>query len=173
MYKLAIEDIENEKTKIYHYEFEGELEEICAQIKAELDFTSLGDFIQVEGTVVGKINLECDLCLKNFDYDLDFKVKEMYAKTTLFDEPKQETELKDGQFITDLNGEKEIDVYDLLYQSVILNLPNKKVCGINCNEDKFAKDDEQFVQDERMAIFKTIQIENNSRNQNRNIERKV
>ncbi len=159
MYKLSIEDIEKEKNKIYHYEFDGELEEIKAQIKAELDFISLGDFIEVEGSVVGKINLECDLCLKNYDYDLDFKVKEMYAKKSLFEDPKQETELKEGQFITDLNGEKEIDVYDLLYQSVILNLPNKKVCGINCNEGKFVKDDEQFVQDERMAVFKTIQIE--------------
>ena len=70
-----------------------------------------------------------------------------------------EDEIKEGQFITDLNGEKEIDVYDLLYQSVILQLPNKKVCGINCNEDKFLKDDEEFVQDERMAVFKNIRIE--------------
>ena len=160
MYKLAIEDIEKEKNKIYHYEFDGEISEIKAQLKAELDFASLGEFIQVEGNVKGKINLVCDLCLKDYDYDLDFKINEMYAKHSLFDEPKQETELKDGQFITDLNGEKEIDVYDLLYQSVILQLPNKKVCGIICNEGKFVKDDEQFVQDERMAVFKTIQIEN-------------
>ena len=159
MYKLSIEDIENSKNKIYHYDFDGELEEIKAQIKAELNFISLGDFIEVDGSVVGKISLECDLCLKNYDYDLDFKIKEMYAKKTLFEDQGQETELKEGQFITDLNGEKEIDVYDLLYQSVILNLPNKKVCGINCNEGKFVKDDEQFVQDERMAVFKTIQIE--------------
>ena len=159
MYKLSIEDIENSKNKIYHYEFDGELEEIKAQIKAELNFISLGDFIEVEGSVVGKISLECDLCLKNYDYDLDFKIKEMYAKKTLFEDQGQETELKEGQFITDLNGEKEIDVYDLLYQSVILNLPNKKVCGINCKEDFFEKDDSFKVHDERMDIFKTIKIE--------------
>lgn len=156
MYKLSIEDIENSKNKIYHYEFDDELEEIKAQIKADLDFVSLGEFIQVEGTVKGKINLECDLCLKNYDYDLDFKVKEMYAKRSLFDEPKQETELKEGQFITDLNGEKEIDVYDLLYQSVILNLPNKKVCGINCKGKNFLSEDE--MTDPRLDIFKDIQI---------------
>ena len=161
MYKLAIEDIEKEKSKIYHYEFDGEIEEINAHVNAELDFALLGEFIQVEGKVLGKINLECDLCLKNYDYNLNFKIKEMYAKNSLFEEPKQETELKDGQFITDLNGAKEIDVYDLLYQSVILQLPNKKVCGINCNEGKFAKDDDMFVQDERMAVFKTIKIEKN------------
>ena len=158
MYKLAIEDIEKEKSKIYHYEFDGEIEEINAQIKAELDFALLGEFIQVEGNVIGKINLECDLCLKNYDYDLNFKVKEMFAKNSLFDEPKQETELKDGQFITDLNGAKEIDVYDLLYQSVILQLPNKKVCGINCKGGgKFLS--EENMPDPRMDVFKNIKID--------------
>ena len=159
MYKLAIEDIEKEKNKIYHYEFDGEIPEIKAQLKAELDFASLGEFIQVEGTVKGKINLVCDLCLKDYDYDFDFKVNEMYAKNSLFDEPKQETELKDGQFITDLNGEKEIDVYDLLYQSVILQLPNKKVCGINCNKGVFQTDEEFVEEDPRMEVFKHIKLD--------------
>ncbi len=159
MYKVLIEDIENAKNKIYHIDFDDDIPEIKAHVKAEIDLISLGDFIQAEGSVKGVIKLECDLCLKEFDYNLDFRINEMYAKNNLFDEPKQETELKEGQFITDLNGEKEIDVYDLLYQSVILQLPNKKVCGINCNEGKFATDEEQTIQDERMAIFKTIKIE--------------
>lgn len=159
MYKVLIEDIENAKNKIYHIDFDDDIPEIKAHVKAEIDLISLGDFIQAEGSVKGVIKLECDLCLKEFDYNLDFRINEMYAKNNLFDEPKQETELKEGQFITDLNGEKEIDVYDLLYQSVILQLPNKKVCGINCNEGKFATDEEQTTQDERMAIFKTIKIE--------------
>ncbi len=83
----------------------------------------------------------------------------MYAKQSLFEDPKQETELKEGQFITDLNGEKEIDVYDLLYQSVILALPNKKVCGINCNEGMFVSDENMKIHDERMDVFKNIKIE--------------
>ena len=60
---------------------------------------------------------------------------------------------------TDLNGADEIDIYDLLYQSVILQLPNKQVCGINCKGGKFLRDDEKFIPDERMAVFKTIKIE--------------
>jgi len=67
--------------------------------------------------------------------------------------------IKNGQFITDLNGEKEIDIYDLLYQSVILSLPNKKVCGINCNEGMFVSDEDIKIHDDRMDIFKTIKIE--------------
>ncbi|MGN1153696.1 MAG: YceD family protein, partial [Candidatus Gastranaerophilaceae bacterium] len=112
--------------------------------------------------VKGIVKLECDLCLKEFEHHLDFEIDELYAKRALIegsDEHGQEIEIKDGQFVTDLNGEDEIDIYDLLYQSVILELPNKKVCGINCKEDFFEKDDSFTVPDNRMDVFKTIKIE--------------
>ena len=160
MYKISIDDIENDKNKTVHVDFEDRIPEINADINASLDLLSLGEFIEVKGNVKGSVKLECDLCLKEYDYKLDFTLDEMYAKTSLFDEQKQETELKSGQFITDLNGDNEIDVYDLLYQSVILQLPNKKVCGINCNGNNFVKDTDEFIQDERMAVFKNIKIEN-------------
>lgn len=159
MYKISIQDIEENKDKVFHFDFDDEITEIKADIKASLDFASLGDFIEVSGNVTGTIKLNCDLCLDEFDYKLDFPIKETFAKTSLYEEYGQETEIKEGQFITDLNGADEIDVYDLLYQSVILQLPNKKVCGINCRGGNFAKDDSGFIQDERMAVFKSIKIE--------------
>ncbi len=159
MYKISVQDIEDEKDKTVHIDFDDEIPEIKAKIKASIDASSLGEFIEVKGNVNGTIKLTCDLCLKEFDYKLDFPIDEVFAKTALYDEYGQETEIKDGQFVTDLNGADEIDIYDLLYQSVILQLPNKKVCGINCKGAKFMRDDEKFVQDDRMAIFKTIHIE--------------
>jgi len=161
MYKVLIEDIEKTKNEgaPFHFDFDDEIPELKAVIKSSLDFASLGDFIEVSGNVTGKVKLVCDLCLEEFEYNLDFPIKETFAKTALYEEYGQETEIKDGQFITDLNGADEIDVYDLLYQSVILQLPNKKVCGINCKGGNFAKDDGGFIQDERMAVFKSIKIE--------------
>jgi len=161
MYKISIEEIEKYKSdgKPFHIEYNEEMPEIKAQINAKFDLTSLGDYIEVSGHIKGTIRLTCDLCLEEFDYNLDFPVKELFAKTALYDEYGQETELKNGQFITDLNGADEIDIYDLMYQSVILQLPNKKVCGINCKGDNFTKDNGEFIQDERMAVFKTIKIE--------------
>ena len=156
---VSIEDIENSKDKTLNCKFENEIEGINSKgpIKADLTLKSLGDFIEVEGNVNGTVILECDLCLKEFEYDLAFDIDEMFAKYALMDEYGQETELKEGQFITDLNGEDKIDIYDLLYQSVILNLPNKKVCGINCNGDKFLK--EENLSDPRLDVFKNIQID--------------
>ncbi len=162
MHKILIDDIEREADKTLHIDFDEEIKELeGCRVEAEIDLKSLGGFIEAKGHVNGTIKLECDRCLSKFDYDLDFDIDEMFAKNSLYDEYAQEVELQSGQFITDLNGEKEIDIYDLLYQSVILQLPNKKVCGINCNEGLFVSDEEMQPHDSRMDIFKNIQIETN------------
>ena len=158
-YKVSIEELENRPSKTIDFHFDNTIDGInsVGNIISDLKITSLGEFIEINGNVKGILNLECDLCLKEFEYKMDFKINEMFAKNTLLDEYGQETELKNGQFVTDLNGEDEIDIYDLLYQSVILNLPNKKVCGINCNGDKFLK--EENLSDPRLDVFKNIQIQ--------------
>ena len=159
MNKILIVDIEKESNKTLFYEFDEFMEEFNADIFADLELKSLGQFIEVSGTIQGKLKLTCDRCLNEFDYELDIKINETFAKQSLQDEYSSEFELQGGQFVIDLNGEKEIDIYDLLYQSVILALPNKKVCGINCNEDMFMSDENYHEHDSRMDVFKNIQIE--------------
>ena len=158
---LLIEDLEKAENKTLYFTFEDKIEGIdcVTPIHAQLCAKSLGDFIQITGKVSGTVELECDLCLDKFNQTLDFEIDELYSKTSLlgeYEESGQEFEIKDGQFVTDLNGEKEIDIYDLLYQSVILNIPNKKVCGINCKGRKFLS--EEDTTDPRLDIFKDIQI---------------
>lgn len=159
MNKVLIEDIEKESDKTLSYAFDGRIDELGCDIKADLILKSLGDFIEVTGHADGKMNLVCDRCLNEYEYNIDIDIDETFAKKSLMDEYGQELELKNGQFVTDLNGEKEINVYDLLYQSVILALPNKKVCGINCKEDMFVSDENLEVHDDRMDVFKSIKIE--------------
>ena len=162
MQKVKIEDIENAKGKNLQVNFKDFIDGVQSDgaIKATLDLTSLGEFIEVTGQVEGTVILECDLCLEEFKYELDFKVDELYAKNTLLDEYAQETELKEGQFVTDLRGSQDIDICDLLYQSVILDFPNKKVCGINCKGDKFLSEGDfsQSEVDPRLAIFRDIEL---------------
>ena len=162
-YIVTIDEIENSEQKTVSYTFNDVIEGIDSDgnISAELEIKSLGDFIEVSGNVKGILNLECDLCLDKFRYDMDFEIDEMYAKYALQEEYGKETELKDGQFITDLNGENKIDIYDLLYQSVILHLPNRKVCGINCKGDTFLHEEE--ISDTRLDVFKNIQLQPKSK----------
>ena len=161
LYSVKIRDIENENNGILKKDFNLEIEELSAKVESSLVFKSLGEFIEVKGNVNGKIDLECDVCLNPYTETLDFEIHEMYAKTSLYGEYGNEVELKSGEFVTDLNGADEIDVYDLLYQSVILALPNKKVCGINCSEGLFVTDEEYQPVDERLEIFKNVNLEDN------------
>ncbi len=159
--KISIDDIENATNRVLEVDFEEIIEDIPSSkpVKSHLILKSLGDFIEVSGNVQADLILECDLCLKEFEYKLNEEINETYAKRTLMEEYGQETELKDGQFVTDLEGNNEIDIYDLLYQSVILNIPNKKVCGINCNRDVFQTDEEFVEEDPRMEVFKNIKLD--------------
>lgn len=159
MYKIKIDELENADEKTLYFDFDDEIKEINTQgpIQSNLTIKSLGEFIEVKGNVKGVVKLECDLCLKEFDYELDFDIDELYAKNSLLSEYTKETELKEGQFVIDLEGADEIDIYDLLYQSVILNLPNKKVCGINCNGDNFLK--EENLSDPRLEVFKNFKFD--------------
>lgn len=156
---ISIDEIENSEAKTVYYSFNDKIEGINSDgaISAELKINALDEFIEVSGNINGTLKLVCDRCLKEFNYDLDFDIDEVFAKHSLAPVYGQETEIKDGQFITDLNGASQIDIYDLLYQSVIINLPNKKVCGINCNGDNFLKEEE--LSDPRMDVFKNIQIQ--------------
>ena len=158
---VSIESIENAKNGVLEYKFFDEIKEVNSKepIEAFLKLTNLGEFIEVSGNVKGTLILQCDVCLEDFEYKIDFDIDEMYAKRALSESYAQETEIKDGDFITDLNGAENIDIYDLLYQSVILNLPNKKVCGINCNKGVFQTDEEFVEEDPRMEVFKHIKLD--------------
>ena len=158
-YKISIQELENTPSKSLDFHFEDKIEGLncVTPVISDLEIKSLGEFIEVSGNVKGCVKLECDLCLNEFDYNFDFNIDEMFAKKALLDDYGQELELKEGQFVTDLDGADKIDIYDLLYQSVILNLPNKKVCGINCNGNKFLK--EENLSDPRLDVFKNIKID--------------
>ena len=104
--------------------------------------------------------LTCDLCLKEFEKELKIKVEEFFTKYSLNESYDNEFELKQDGFIEDLDGKNEIDITDFVYQSVILNIPNKLVCDINCKGDenlnKYIKTD---FTDPRLELFKNIKIE--------------
>lgn len=170
---IKIEDIEDASNKTLEINFEDFIEGINSNgpIKAELQVTSLGEFIKVSGHIEGIAILQCDLCLDDFEYELNLDIEELCAKDAFIEETGesgQEIELKEGQFVTDLNGSDSIDVQDLLYQSVILDFPNKKVCGINCKGNKFLSEEDvaQSEVDPRMAVFKDIEIKKNKPTKN-------
>lgn len=161
--KVSISELENSKDKSLKLRFEEIIEEINPEVPvtADLDVNSLSSaYINIAGVIKATMNLTCDNCLKEFSKEFNININETFIKTKLFEDYKEETELSENSFIEDLNNSDEIDITDLIYQSVILNLPNKLVCDINCiGDEKIQKYIKTEILDPRLDVFKSIKTE--------------
>ena len=160
--KIKITDIENLENKSQEIDFSELYEEFNDEIpvKAKLIVNILGSLIKIKGEINAQLKLTCDLCLKEFTKEFKIQVEEFFTKYSLNDSYGEEFELKENSFVEDLNGSDEIDITDFVYQSVILHIPNKCVCDINCKGNEKVN---QYLKtetiDPRLEIFKTIKIE--------------
>ena len=163
--KICIDDIKNAKDQSLMTHFQNEVDDLCTDgdVCADLIFSAYSSFVNVKGKIVANVKLVCDRCLKDFIEKIEVDVDETYKIGSLISSDNrasgQEIELKDGDFVTELIGENEIDVADLIYQTVTLSIPNPCVCDINCNGspelEKYVKNE---VSDPRLDVFKTIKI---------------
>lgn len=163
--KISIDDIKNSKSQSLKVEFNNEVKDLNTEgpITAEFIFSAFGSHINVKGKIVANVKLVCDRCLKDFEEKINVDVDETYMlgslNSAINGHSGQEVELKDGDFVTELNGEDGVDVEDLIYQSVTLNLPNPCVCDINCIGDpEMEKYIKKEVSDPRLDVFKNLKI---------------
>ena len=82
---VSIEEIEQSPNKKLDYEFDDIIEDIPTEgnIKANLNLESLGDFIKVTGNVKLIAKLECDICLNEYEENMDFDIEEEFKMTTI------------------------------------------------------------------------------------------
>lgn len=159
---IKISDIENLENRSQTINFSEIYEEFNSNVpvNANLTIEIMGSIIKITGNVTALLNLTCDLCLKEFTKEFNIPIEEYFTKLSLNDSYGEEFELKEDSFIEDLNGNDEINITDFVYQSVILHIPNKCVCDINCNGNEKVN---QYLKtetiDPRLEIFKTIKIE--------------
>lgn len=163
--KISIDDIKNSKSQSLKVEFKNEVKDLNTDgpVEAELILSSFASHINVKGKIVANVKLTCDRCLKDFTEKINIDVDETYMLGNLNPlingHSGQEVELKDCDFVIELNGQDGIDVEDLIYQSVTLNLPNPCVCDINCIGDpEMEKYIKKEISDPRLDIFKNLKI---------------
>ena len=163
--KISIDDIKNAIDQSLKISFDNEVKDLNTQgnVKADLVFKAYGKYINAKGTIVANVKLVCDRCLKDFVKKIEVDVDETYLLGRLISNEDahsgQELELKDGDFVTELTDTDEVDVDDLIYQSVTLNIPNPCVCDINCNGDaEMEKYLKKEITDPRLEVFKNLKI---------------
>ncbi len=155
---ITLEQIQNSPEGKISINFFEIIEEINPEkkVKATLEAELKGACIEVTGYIEALAELECDRCLKKFNQSINISIKEIFTTVDAFDYSHNEIELKNDNFVVELGSEGEIDIADLIYQSVLLNLPSKKICDENCQGAAVLEKMQEDRIDPRLAVFKDI-----------------
>ena len=159
---IEIDEIKNAPEQTLSLEFDDVIKEIDENnpIQAKITLKLLGNIITATGKIQGQIKSTCVRCLKEFNRKIDIKLNEKYMLGTLYNGMDGEIELKENNFLEELGDKNEIDIEDLIYQSVILNSPNQIVCDINClGDEMLEKYVKKEISDPRLEVFKNIKLE--------------
>ena len=159
---INVDDIKKAPEQTLRVEFEDIISELDEEnaIQADIIFKLLGNIISATGKIKGEIKSTCVRCLKEFNRKVDINLDEKFMLGNLFNGMDGEIELKENNFLEELGDKNEIDIEDLIYQSVILNSPNQLVCDINCVGDELLeKYVKKEISDPRLEVFKNIKLE--------------
>jgi uncharacterized protein len=104
--------------------------------RANLDVSAIltkqNHLLQLEFVINGTVGIECDRCLKDFDYPIE-SAEKLVVK---FGDPEESND----EILVIKEGETEFDIAHYIYEYIILAIPVRKVpCEV---------DEEQFICDE-------------------------
>lgn len=159
---VEIDDIKKAQNQTLNVKFDKIIKDLDEKnpVKAALTLKLLENIIIVTGKIQGKISSVCERCLKEFNREIDIEIDEKFMLGNLHGGEDGEIELKEDDFIEELGSKHEIDIEDLIYQSVILNSPNQIVCDINCRGGALLQSLlEKKPSDPRLEVFKNIKLE--------------
>lgn len=153
---VKIKDIENSADGKLTLDFDEEISELDnARAYGTLEVVDLYNQIKLTGLVHVNLSLECDRCLEIFNFPADVKIDETFVKGSIFDENIKELEITDENFVEELKDKDEIDLTDLVYQSIILNVPSKKLCKTECvGTQEYQNLKDEVILDPRLEVFK-------------------
>ena len=86
---------------------------------------NIGGTIELHGSASATVSSVCDRCTEEFDFPLNFEINESYKRDDGF------TNVDEDSDIVLLEG-SVIDLDELLYMGIILNLPSKSLCSEDC-----------------------------------------
>ena len=127
---LDITDLE--PNEILTIDVDEDFDELGAHAKGMLEAKLSGDFVFIKGNIEVNIELECSRCLKKFKDVLNVNIDEKFFKGAQTPITSKEHQMKDADFAEELDDCEEIDLSDLIYQSIIINVPSQILCDENC-----------------------------------------
>lgn len=161
--KVNVEEIKQTPDNQLEINFSDYIGDINPEEKVQAKLTaSVCDFdVNIKGNIKAELLLQCDRCLENFIHNVDLNINEDFMNEKLADTYQKEQELSKNDFVEILDENNEIDIKDLVYQSILLDIPNKRLCNEECQgiQNTIINKNEENI-DERLEVFKRFS-ENN------------
>lgn len=145
---IEIEDLKNSPEKQVVVDFNeylaelGNSEDVIGKITVKL----MPYGVNIKGNLKTEIDLCCDRCLSSFNYKINTHMNEDFLFDSLVQEGIKEIELHPGDLVNELTDKAVIDLTDIVYQTMILELPTQSLCSENCkgiNKDSNLKLEEE------------------------------
>ena len=95
-------------------------------VKVEGKVLNIGGQLEFSGDIKAKLSFMCDRCGEWFESELDFDFLEILKKE--MDKISEGDENPDVIFY---EGNR-VDISDIIFNNIILNLPTKKLCSVDC-----------------------------------------
>ena len=158
---MILDLTEIEPNKPVNIEIDEDFDELNAHASGMLTAKLTGDFVFIRGNLDVNIELECSRCLKKFEDVLNVNIDEKFLKGARTPVTSKEHQMKKSDFVEELDGIEEIDLNDLIYQNIIINIPSQTLCDENCTGleelKKYIKADENV-----QTIEIPLKVKNNN-----------
>ena len=127
------------------------------------DFNKVGEEVFIKTSLITNVKLTCDVCLDDFDYNINELVEIILTR----DKELVEREEEDVYLLSDATT--QVDITESVREALLLALPFKKICrpdckglcstcGTNLNHDQCSCTNERV--DPRWAGLKNITFDN-------------
>jgi uncharacterized protein len=114
--------------------FEEKPPELVGNLLVDLVITNTEQTLLVTGKISGRMFLKCGRCQKTYIQPFKLNIEEQFARREKIREIKGagEFELKEPDFIFQINSNETIDLKELIRQNILMNLPIKPLCSLTC-----------------------------------------
>jgi uncharacterized protein len=135
--RIELESLVGAKGKFSHEYAPGELvledERLSLVVPPKVtgEIHQEGERVKVKGRVVGRIQLECDRCLKPVEFPVDSKFKLEYVTAKHYEEL-QAGDLSEEELDLAVFDGEAIDVDALVTEELLLAAPDHLVCSEAC-----------------------------------------
>lgn len=100
--------------------------EVLGTVSVKGHIVNMGGTLTAEAKCAAKLRFFCDRCMEPFESEMNFDIKERFQKENPFTD-----EADDNPDIVPING-STIDLSDLVYHALFMNLPTKYLCREDC-----------------------------------------